>query len=662
MFKKIISLSLLITISCYIWAQSPENFKFTPEKAYNGKPVTIMYDASKTALAGKNNVKAVLYQYINYKWDATDLNLTGANNQWKGEFNIPQNCGLLGVKFVSGDLSDNNHDQGYFIMMFDKDRQGAMAPGAYAGWGLARSPKYGMDIPNYIKFEGVSDSATYHWLNQEISYNQSAKSVLVYPYAVATNATFKDSAPPRLQRVLAYLKRADASENDLFNARRILLNLMHDKATADSVEKVWRKRFPQGSLARLDANKNIGQSRDITTILAASQQFLTDFPEYKTNAEFDLQNRINYGVVYQNVMVLGTMANKNTEVVSKYVDSLSFTILPSVYYKLIQIPYDQANTDFNKLIGFSDLLIKRFEYFKVNRPATMSHLSPSEWDKEYRRIFVSNISRVHIGLLNKAGRYKEALKYEQEAEANLKFSLAALNNEYAFTLKKLGKTAELESVLKKSMFENQASTEMIAMLKDIYVKRKKNEAGFDVYLESLKNPANLKKGHEELKATMIKKEMPLWTMKDLDGKVVSSSDLKGKTVVMDFWATWCVPCKASFPGMKLAVEKYKNDKDVVFLFVDTEESKTGFKEEVAKYIKYNNYPFQVLFDNTADGEKTNAEVFNRIAKAFTISGIPQKLIIDRNGYLRFISIGFFGSATGLADEISALIEMTKKEG
>ena len=83
--------------------------------------------------------------------------------------------------------------------------------------------------------------------------------------------------------------------------------------------------------------------------------------------------------------------------------------------------------------------------------------------------------------------------------------------------------------------------------------------------------------------------MPAWRLVDSNGKTVSSEQLKGKVYVLDFWSTWCVPCKASLPGMKLAVEHYKNDKGVAFYFIDTQEFAPDFKISSAKYLKDNGF-------------------------------------------------------------------------
>src|ERR1700754_1863990 len=49
---------------------------------------------------------------------------------------------------------------------------------------------------------------------------------------------------------------------------------------------------------------------------------------------------------------------------------------------------------------------------------------------------------------------------------------------------------------------------------------------------------------------------PDFSLKDLNGKTVSLADYKGKTLVIDFWATWCVPCRESFPAVKMVMDKY----------------------------------------------------------------------------------------------------------
>ena len=64
-----------------------------------------------------------------------------------------------------------------------------------------------------------------------------------------------------------------------------------------------------------------------------------------------------------------------------------------------------------------------------------------------------------------------------------------------------------------------------------------------------------------------------FTMKDLDGKPVSLSSYKGKVILLNFWATWCGPCKAEIPGFVELQEKYKNDLIVVGYSVDDEAPK-----------------------------------------------------------------------------------------
>src|SRR5690554_8083345 len=73
---------------------------------------------------------------------------------------------------------------------------------------------------------------------------------------------------------------------------------------------------------------------------------------------------------------------------------------------------------------------------------------------------------------------------------------------------------------------------------------------------------------------------PDFTLEDLEGNTVSLKDLEGKVVVLDFWATWCAPCIKSFPAMQMAVNKYKDDPEVEFLFINTWEQRDEPKDMI----------------------------------------------------------------------------------
>lgn len=128
---------------------------------------------------------------------------------------------------------------------------------------------------------------------------------------------------------------------------------------------------------------------------------------------------------------------------------------------------------------------------------------------------------------------------------------------------------------------------------------------------------------------------PDFTMQTVEGKVLRLSDFKGKVVVLDFWATWCGPCIASFPHTQDLAKKYK-DQDVVVLASGTSDTIAKFKEWIPRNAP--KYPDMVwAFDTHERGSATFEE--RASSKLYGVTGIPTQFVIGRDGKVVSVIVG-----------------------
>ena len=128
------------------------------------------------------------------------------------------------------------------------------------------------------------------------------------------------------------------------------------------------------------------------------------------------------------------------------------------------------------------------------------------------------------------------------------------------------------------------------------------------------------------------------TVYDRDGNVVKLSDMKGKPVVINFWATWCGPCKSELPAFQQAYEAY--GQDVCFMMVDMVQGRTETKAGAVEYVDGQGYTFPLYFD-----EDETAVV------AYDISAVPATFVINAKGQLVESHVGAMSY-----DELVALLE------
>lgn len=143
---------------------------------------------------------------------------------------------------------------------------------------------------------------------------------------------------------------------------------------------------------------------------------------------------------------------------------------------------------------------------------------------------------------------------------------------------------------------------------------------------------------KEIPSPLIARAAPSFTLPRFDGGVIALESQRGKVVFLNFWASWCVPCRAETPALERAWLSYR-DRSVVFVGVsiqDKDEDARAFLRE-----------FRITYANVQD-------ISGKVAIDYGVWGIPETFIIDRDGRITYKHVGALGRATVTAKIDEAL--------
>jgi cytochrome c biogenesis protein CcmG/thiol:disulfide interchange protein DsbE len=134
---------------------------------------------------------------------------------------------------------------------------------------------------------------------------------------------------------------------------------------------------------------------------------------------------------------------------------------------------------------------------------------------------------------------------------------------------------------------------------------------------------------------------PDFEMTTYDGEVCASQNLKGKVVLLNFWASFCIPCAEEADELESAWQYYKDREDVVFLGV-------AWSDMDSKALAYLDQ-YGITYPNGPD-------MRTRISQAFRMVAVPETYIIDRNGIITHAQIGQFTSAQQIIEVVDKALE------
>lgn len=215
------------------------------------------------------------------------------------------------------------------------------------------------------------------------------------------------------------------------------------------------------------------------------------------------------------------------------------------------------------------------------------------------------------------------------------YPTAAAARETGRWLAKSGKPLDaVEMIADAFTIEDPASTEIDRgkdriRMGELYQKATGSEKGLgDIVLKAYDHTsavmsehiAKLRAADPNLQATKVLD----FTLTGVDGEKLALSSLRGKTVIMDFWATWCGPCRVQHPLYEKVRERFKNNPDVIFLAIATDED----HNIVAPFLKEQKWTAKKVFFEAG------------LSRTLEVSSIPTTIIVDKNGSIASRMNGF----------------------
>lgn len=356
----------------------------------------------------------------------------------------------------------------------------------------------------------------------------------------------------------------------------------------------------QQKLPEFEAFREATQKPDDTAKLSALQQFVKDYPESSMLPLAKLQifkTMVKTGVEEKDYMAFAEEAAK------------SFPKQPQRSYVLDEIAYTLANAgkSLEKAQKYAEEAVRDF-------PAT---------GEPYKRAMAQHT----LGWIQlQRSQYTEAIKLLEQA-ASVADSPTVYDHLAQAYEKTSDKTRGFNALLGAALVASgEDQNRRLNRLKAEYLQSGSEEA-FNKLVDERLTTLLRDRALEQRKYEGV---APAWTLYGFAGEKLSLTDLKGKVVVLNWWGSWCPPCRAELPHYQRLNEKYKG-KGVVFLGINWE--RPGEEQEriakAKKYYEENKFTFQVLLDHDM-----------AVGSGYRVQSFPTVFVIDREGQIRFRNLGY----------------------
>ncbi|MFD2826633.1 redoxin domain-containing protein [Leeuwenhoekiella polynyae] len=579
-------------------------------------------DSLKLAYSATDTITEAFYVYtVKSSAYPVDLDLIKDGERFTGGLKIPDSADGLIFNFKLGEDYEANDEKGYSVNLYDTD--GEILPESESSvtyYKATRGSDYGIKYNQEDAAKLLKENWSKHPDN------------LAFLYVI--NSSDKAFADSIYDAKLASLAAKEQLVEEDYSNLITIYNVKKDKAALDSITPIIAAKYPKGNQAQRAYYQKIYEAKSLEDKEAIA-------------VEFEAAGGVpsSYGNYMYSALAQAELAEGNIEKFKDAAEKISAATNKASLYNNVAWNMAEKGENLELAEELSKTSLDLVDAQKSDKP---DYYTKSQFEKNLAST-QAMYSDTYGLILFKQGKIKEAIAAQEDAVAD-----RTSPDVYERYVQFLTADEQYDKVLEKAsefVKKGKATTKTKEYLATAFTKTD-HDGDFDGYLSGLEKIAH-DNALADLKKEMLYEEAPTFNLKNLNGEEIALADLKGKTVVLDFWATWCGPCKVSFPGMQKAVSKYADNENVEFLFIDTWESTSGEAREkgVSDFIKQNNYTFNVLMDTPKEEGSREYDVVS----AYEVEGIPTKFVVGPDGKIKFKAVGFDGNTDGLVEELDMMI-------